>query len=286
MPTTCKIWLVTGISMGFGRCLVDAILAAGDTVYGTLRKQEQVDAFNKEFAGKNAHAILMDVNIASMREAGIAHIIKTHGRLDVLVNNAGYGFFGAIEEASEQDSRDQMETNFFSALALTQLALPQMRKQRSGHIVQISSVAGFTSLAGLGIYNASKFALEGFSEALAQEVAPLGIKVTLVEPGPFRTAWAGASSFNAATRIEDYAPTAHKIIDMIHGYSGAQAGDPAKGAKLIVEMVHTENPPLRLPLGQQAIDRIRAKITHFQQEIATWEAASVATAHDDMKEPS
>jgi short-subunit dehydrogenase len=274
MNASSKIWLVTGISTGFGRCLVDAILAAGNTVYGTMRKQDQVDAFNQEFEGKAAHAL---------RKAALAHILKEQGRLDVLVNNAGYGFFGAIEEASEQDVRNQMETNFFSALALTQEVLPTMRDQRSGHIVQISSVAGFTALAGLGIYNASKFALEGFSEALAQEVAPLGIKVTLVEPGPFRTAWAGASSFNAATRIADYESTAHKIIDMIHGYSGNQPGDPAKGAKLIVEMVHSGNPPLRLPLGQQAIDRIRTKINHVKQEIVTWEEASLATAHDDVK---
>jgi NAD(P)-dependent dehydrogenase (short-subunit alcohol dehydrogenase family) len=275
-----KVWFVTGVSMGFGRCLVDAILDAGDCVYGTLRQSAQIDEFNAHYAGKPAYPLLMDVNNPEQRRAAIERILEVHGRIDVLVNNAGYGFFGAIEEATLQDARDQMETNFFSVLALTQEVLPLMRQQCSGHIVQISSVAGIAALPGLGIYNASKFALEGFSEALAQEVAPLSIGVTLVEPGPFRTAWAGASSTTATKRIKDYATTAHLTMDTIHGYSGKQAGDPVKAAALIVRAIRSGNAPLRLPLGHIAIDRIRKKWQSFEQEIATWEQESIATSYD------
>lgn len=264
--------------MGFGRCLVDAILAKGDIVYGTLRKQSDIETFETHYCNTNAHPLYMDVNNANQRAQGIREIIQKEGRLDILVNNAGYGFFGAVEEASETDVRAQMETNFFSALALTQLTLPIMRKQRSGHIVQISSVAGFCSNAGLGIYNASKFALEGFSEALAIETDPLGIKVTLVEPGPFRTHWAGASGKQAAISIDDYDATAHNVMNMIHNYSGNQPGDPQKGAELIVEAIYSSNPPLRLPLGQIAIDRIETKMKNFQQEIAQWKSQSLATS--------
>jgi NAD(P)-dependent dehydrogenase (short-subunit alcohol dehydrogenase family) len=186
--------------------------------------------------------------------------------------------FGAVEEASEREARDQMETNFFGPLALTQAVLPHMRKQRCGHIVQISSVAGFRGVQGLGLYNASKFALEGMSEALAQEVTPLGIKVIIVEPGPFRTNWAGKGAKDVATHIEDYAQTAQATAKMIHGYSGNQPGDPEKAAALIVEMVNQPNPPLRLPLGQIAIDGMRAKIKMVEKDIEACEKASVKTA--------
>ncbi len=272
-----KIWLVTGVSSGFGNCLVDAIIAQGDYVVGSLRKDEQVAEFNKKYADK-ASAVKLDVTKTETLESIISKIIAEHKTIDVLVNNAGYGLFGAVEEISLAQARAQMETNFFGALALTQAVLPFMRAQKSGSIVQISSVAGFCSLAGLGIYNASKYALEGFSEALSQEVAPLGIKVLIVEPGPFRTHWAGGSSQTAEKLIADYAPTAHAMYNQIKGYSGKQPGDPQKGAELIIKAVKHPNPPLRLPLGQVAIERIRAKMGGFQKEIAAWEAESVATS--------
>lgn len=272
-----KLWLITGVSSGFGRSFVDAVVKAGDSVVGTLRKPEQVKEFNSLYPGK-ASAILMDVNNPEQITAGVESVLKQHGRIDVLVNNAGYGLFGAVEEASQQEIRDQMETNFFGALALTQAVLPFMRKAKKGHIVQISSVAGFTSIPGLGIYNASKHALEGASEALAQEVAPLGIKVLIVEPGPYRTKWAGAGSKNAAKKIDDYAATAHLTEKMIHGYDGNQPGDPDKAAELIIEVINSPNPPLRLPLGKMAIDRMREKIQKLESEIRAWEKQSIATA--------
>lgn len=275
--TEQKIWLITGISSGFGRCLAEEVIKAGDIVIGTLRKQEQVEQFNREFIGK-ASAIRMDVTQRADIEGGIRLAIERHQRIDVLVNNAGYGLFGAVEEASGQEVRDQMETNFFGALAMTQAVLPHMRKRKSGHVVQISSIAGLRGTPGLGIYNASKFALEGFSEALALEVAPLGITVTLVEPGPFRTHWAGGSAKVAARNIKDYEGTAHATIKQIQGYNGTQPGDPAKAAKTIIRAVNSPKPPLHLPLGQIAIERAREKIRNLEQDIAAWEEASLKTA--------
>jgi len=272
-----KIWLITGVSSGFGRCLTEEVLKAGDFVIGTLRKPQQVEEFNRQYAGK-AMAVRMDVTKKNEIVDGLRLAMGSHKHTDVLVNNAGYGLFGAVEEASEQETRAQMETNFFGALALTQAVLPSMRKQRSGHIVQISSVAGVCTLPGLGIYNASKFALEGFSEALAQEVAPLGIKVTLVEPGPFRTHWAGDSAKIAERSIPDYENTAHATTKQIQGYNGNQPGDPVKAAQAIIRAVGSATPPVHLPLGEIAIDRIREKMRNLEKEIAAWEEVSVKTA--------
>jgi NAD(P)-dependent dehydrogenase (short-subunit alcohol dehydrogenase family) len=279
MASTSKIWFITGVSGGLGLALAKAVVAAGDMVVGSVRKSGQAEAFEAQFPGK-AFAVHMDVTVAEEREAAMAQILRQHGRIDVLVNNAGYGLFGAIEEISEAEARAQMETNFFGALALTQAVLPIMRGQGSGHVVQISSIAGFASMPGLGIYNASKYALEGFSEALAQEVAAMGIRVTLVEPGPFRTQWAGDSAVRSARRIDAYAEGPHALINMIHGYSGNQPGDPDKAAKVILEAVRSDAPPVHLPLGKTAIDRMRAKMASLEKEIAAWEARSLATAFE------
>lgn len=280
MASDSKIWLITGVSSGFGLSLAQAVAAAGDTVVGSVRKEAQGEAFVKNCGG-NSSFVRMDVTIAAERKAAIAKVLKDHGRIDVLVNNAGYGLFGAVEEVSDAEARAQMETNFFGALALTQGVLPSMRAQKSGHIVQISSIAGFAGTQGLGLYNASKFALEGFSEALAQEVAGLGIKVTIVEPGPYRTRWAGDSSVRAATLIDAYAGTAHETYNVINGYSGRQPGDPDKGAALILEAVKSAEPPLHLPLGKMAVDRMRGKMAALSREIDAWEARSVATAFSE-----
>ncbi len=274
-----KVWFITGISSGFGHCLTEEIISRGDLVVGTMRKAADIEAFNHTYSGK-AFAIKMDVNDRAQIEAGINETLSKYQKIDVLVNNAGYGLFGAIEEINEQESRNQMETNFFGPLFLTQAVLPVMRQARKGCIVQISSVAGFVSTPALGLYNASKFALEGFSEALAREVTPLGIKVLIVEPGPFRTQWAGTSSKDCAKKIDDYTETAHTTANMIHGYSGKQPGDPLKAARLIIDVVNGNDSPLRLPLGQIAIERIRNKIASLQKEIDNWEDKSIATAFD------
>lgn len=275
-----QIWLITGVSGGLGRALALAAANAGAKVYGTLRKPEQIEAFEALIPG-SLYGLIMDVRDSQTIEKGLQMIIEREGRIDVLVNNAGYGLFGAIEEVNLSESRDQMETNFFGALQLTQGVLPIMRKQESGNIVQISSIAGFRGTEGLGIYNASKFALEGFSQALAKEVAPFGISVTLVEPGPFRTEWGGNSSIRSKKVMDEYSETAGMRVRVIQGYSGTQPGDPAKAAQVILEAIGSPNPPLHLPLGDMAIDGFREKMALIESDIAEWESRSRATTFDN-----
>jgi short-subunit dehydrogenase len=271
-----KTWLISGVSGGFGACLVEAVIKSGDFVIGTLRQEEQVKNFNQKYEGK-AQGILLDVTDEKQISSVIKEISTEEKTIDVLVNNAGYGLFGAIEETSNKEIRQQMETNFFGALTLTKAILPMMRQKRSGNIIQISSIAGFASTAGLGIYNASKYALEGFSEALALETQHLGIKILIVEPGPFRTNWAGSSSFVAENQIADYQETAHKTYNYIKGYSGNQPGDPRKAAELIIETINSANPPLRLPLGKIAVERMLTKIENLKSEVENWKAKTTAT---------
>ena len=256
---------------------MEEVTRRGDFIVGTLRKQEQIDAFSREFAGK-ASFVVMDLNKPEQIQAGVAKALKDHGRIDVLVNNAAYGLLGAVEEASDTEARHQMETNYFGQLAVMRAVLPSMRAQGSGYLVQISSVAGLLSSPGLGHYNASKFALEGISEALAREVNPLGIKVMIVEPGPFRTLWAGPSSKKVARKIPDYGSTAHTRVHDIQDSSGHQPGDPIKGVRLILKAMESANSPLRLPLGASAIERIEAKMQRFSQELAAWKKESLETA--------
>lgn len=280
MANTGKIWFITGVSGGIGRALAKEAAQRGDIVIGTLRKPEQLEEFNQLEPGKT-FAVQADVNHPDQIEKAINIAISKFDKIDVLVNNAGYGLFGAIEEVSMAEARRQMETNFFGALAVTQAVLPIMRRRKTGNIVQISSMAGFKSNPGVGLYNASKFALEGFSEALYYEVAPFGIKVTIVEPGPFRTQWAGSSSVRAEQVLEDYLPTAGLRIDTITGYSGTQPGDPEKGARAIIEAIYDENPPLRLPLGRAALDAIREKIKAVEYDCSRWEAISLDTEFEN-----
>ena len=246
----------------------------GNTVIGTVRKQEQLEEINNLVKDKT-FGYLLDVNDHAQVNKVIQAVQEKFGGIDVLVNNAGYGLTGAVEEASMQEVREQMETNFFGALAVTQAVLPFMRQQQSGHIVQVSSQAGFSATPGLGIYNASKFALEGFSEALYKEVLPLGIKVTLVEPGPFRTAWAGGSMKFTAKAIADYNETAGKMKQFLSQINGNQPGDPVAGAHSIIKVVESSNPPLRLALGKIAIATLRKKADWIKEEVTAWEQVSI-----------
>jgi NAD(P)-dependent dehydrogenase (short-subunit alcohol dehydrogenase family) len=274
MSTQNKIWFITGVSSGFGRELAVAAAKLGNTVIGTVRQEAQIGSVN-ELVNNKTFGYLLDVNNHTQVNEVIQAVAEKFGRIDVLVNNAGYGLTGAVEEASMAEVRDQMETNFFGALAVTQTVLPIMRKQKSGHIIQISSQAGISANPALGIYNASKFALEGFSEALYKEVLPLGIKVTLVEPGPFRTAWAGGSMKFTAKHIDAYEETAGKMKQFLASINGHQPGDPAAGAQSIIKIVEVENPPLRLALGKKAVETLRAKANWIKEEVAAWEQVSV-----------
>lgn len=277
MTSNTKVWLITGVSGGLGRSLAEEAAKAGNIVVGTVRKAEQLEEFNELVPGRT-FGVELDVTHLDKIQGVIDQTLIQFNKIDVLVNNAGYGLFGAIEEVSIDEARSQMETNFFGALAMTKAVLPAMRNQKGGHIIQISSMAGFRANPGMGLYNASKFALEGFSEALYHEVAHLNIKVTLVEPGPFRTNWAGGSAARAEKVIEDYASTAGERINTVTGYSGNQPGDPVKAAKVIIQAVETAQPPLRLPLGQQAIEAIKNKIAMVNKDLAEWEEVSLGTA--------
>jgi NAD(P)-dependent dehydrogenase (short-subunit alcohol dehydrogenase family) len=275
-----KTWFITGASSGLGEALSKAVLAAGDSVVATFRKQEQSEAFTRE-AKENGIGLLLDVTHTEDITQALQAAKHKFGRIDVLVNNAGYGTVGAIEEFSLQEIREQMETNFFGAVAVTKEALPLLREQGGGHIIQISSQSGFRASAGFGIYNASKFALEGFSEALAQEVQPFGIKVVIVEPGPFRTQFLGSSVKTPKETLEAYKNTAvAQMYQYMQRMNGKQEGDPEKAARAIVDYIHNNREPLRLPLGKTTIQGMRAKLASVEKDIAANEAISISTVFE------
>lgn len=273
-----RIWFITGVSSGLGNALIRAVVQSGDFAIGTFRKQEQVDAFNQGHVGK-AFAVKMDVTNSSEVGEGIEAIIKKFGKIDVVVNNAGFGFAGGIEETSIEEVRNVFEANFFGALRVTQAVLPTLRKQKSGHIIQISSHGGFKAMPGFGVYNASKFALEGMSEALAGEVSPLGIRLTIVEPGPFRTKFAADGFGLAERKIDDYQATVGVFRERIKGVDGKQEGDPHKAAQAIIQVVNAENPPLRLPLGKIALTTISSKLAHVQRDLDAWSEVAVSAVY-------
>ena len=274
MSVAPKIWLITGCSKGLGRTLAEAVIAAGHSLIATARKASTLDEL-VALAPERVLALALDVNHEAAVQAAVAEGLSRFGRIDVLVNNAGYGLAGAVEECSTEEALAQMHTNLFGALSLTRAVLPAMRAEKRGHILQISSVAGQAATPGLGLYNASKFALEGASEALAQELAPLGIRVTLIEPGPFRTDWAGSSLVTAEKRIADYDATAGQTRNYLGNVVGRQPGDPARAAQAMLTVVAAEKPPLRLPLGAMAVGRIRGKLAAQLAELDAWQALAL-----------
>ncbi len=263
---TPKIWFITGISSGLGKALAQTVIDKGDFVIGTFRSQTQADAFN-QLHKNQGFALSLDITKPTQIDKAFELVKEKFARIDVLVNNAGFGFAGAIEETSIAETREIFEANFFGTLQLTQTFLPLFRQQKSGHIIQISSHGGFKAFPGFGIYNASKFALEGFSEALAMEVAPLGIKVTIVEPGPFRTNFAGSSFKQANATIEDYISTAGTFRARMKQIDGKQEGDPVKAAQAIMDITKLDSPPLRLPLGKMAIISLSTKLESVQKDL-------------------
>jgi NAD(P)-dependent dehydrogenase (short-subunit alcohol dehydrogenase family) len=258
-----KIWMITGTSRGFGREWAMAALERGDSVAATARDtstlQELVDAY-----GDAVLPISLDVTDRKADFAAVAHAHEHFGRLDVVVNNAGYGQFGFIEEISETEARNQIETNLFGALWITQAALPFLRAQGSGHILQVSSIGGISAFPMVGIYHASKWALEGFTQALAQEVAGFGIKVTLVEPGGYSTDWSGSSA-GRATPLPDYDELREKTIAW-RAQRGTP-GDPTATRNAVLKIVDSENPPLRVFLGEAPLGIATAD---YESRLATW----------------
>ncbi len=269
-----KVWFITGCSTGFGRELSKQVLKLGHRVAVTSRNTDDVKDIVSEYPD-TAIAIKLDVTRPAEIKTAVEKAMNTFKRIDVLVNNAGIGYFGAIEESEEDEVRRMFEINFFGLANTTKEILPVMRKQRSGHIVNISSIGGLVAFPAVGFYNASKFAVTGYSEALAKETQHLGIKVTVVAPSGFRTDWAGRSANNSKIVIADYAITAGANKDTIRGYSGNQPGDPVKAAEAIIKAVESDNPPLRLLLGVGALKGARNKIAELQKDYDAWEATTI-----------
>src|SRR3984957_20928798 len=275
-----KIWFVTGSSRGLGRTLVEAILAAGDKVIATARKPEELKDLSAIY-GDSIQAVKLDVTSSADVEKAVATAVEAFGRIDVLVNNAGYGFLGAFEEMSDEEFKGQIDTNFWGVVNVTRAILPHLRQQGSGHIIQITSVGGRSAFPGLSGYHAAKFAVEGLSEALALEVKPLGLKVTIVEPGGFRTDWAGAS-MAFAKPIEAYAPVMDAIRGFMGQHTGHEAGDPRKAGHALIGLVEMEQPQLRLPLGKEAIVFLRNNNTANSDELQRWADITGSTDFDDV----
>jgi NAD(P)-dependent dehydrogenase (short-subunit alcohol dehydrogenase family) len=267
------VWFITGCSTGFGRELSVILLKRGYRVVVTARDKTKIDDI---VAGheKNGLALALDVDKHDQIEAAVKAAEDRFGRIDVLVNNAGYGYLAAVEEGDDADVRAMFETNFFGLAAMTRSVLPIMRAQKSGAIVNVSSMGGFIGFPGSGYYAATKFAVEGLSEALSKEVGPLGIKVIIVEPGPFRTHWAGRSLKTPKKPIDAYAETAVARRKQIQSYSGTQAGDPVRAAEAIIDTVERDKPPLRLPLGGFAYEVMGAEIEAVRKEHASLEAVA------------
>jgi NAD(P)-dependent dehydrogenase (short-subunit alcohol dehydrogenase family) len=277
---TGKVWFITGASTGFGRLLAEEVLKAGGRVIATARKPEQIAELVQRYPA-TARAFALDVTKPAQIEAVAKDAIAAFERVDVLVNNAGYGIAGGIEEADEREFLPVFETNVLGLIRVTRAFLPQFRKQRSGNILNLSSMAGLAGSAGWGYYNASKFAVEGFSEALAQEMAPLGVKVTIVEPGPFRTDFLGRSGVVVKREIADYAETVGKTREYYYANAGKQRGDPAKAVKAMMDVVESANPPLHLLLGALAYNRIKGKLEKWREEMAANEGVTLGADYPE-----
>ena len=281
MPQQDKpVWFITGCSTGFGREIARHVLGLGYRAVVTARDPSQVEDLA---AGHDGRALVLKLDVTRPEEvaASVKAAEAEFGSIDVLVNNAGIGYFAAVEESDEAEIRRMVEVNFWGLAAMTQAVLPGMRARRHGHIVNISSLGGIRANPGVGFYNATKFAVEGLSEALAQEVAPLGIKVTLIEPSGFRTDWAGRSANEVSRVIEDYAETAGARWRQIRARSGRQPGDPVRAAAAIVQVVESAEPPLRLLLGKAAVAGAHGKLEALRRDFEAWAKVSEAADFPD-----
>ncbi|RDC55954.1 SDR family NAD(P)-dependent oxidoreductase [Pedobacter chinensis] len=282
---TNKTWFITGASRGFGFEITKAALADGHKVIATVRKgKEQLAA---QFNSNNLLVIEMDVTDEGVVNTAVNEALARFGKIDVLVNNAGFGLLSAVEEGSDSEIRNMYETNVFGLLKVLRAVLPHFRSQHSGHVINISSVGGLTGSAGWGLYNSTKFAVEGLTEALAKELAPLGIYATAVEPGYFRTNFLDGSSLTTAKQvIDDYAETSGKMRSYAPDVSYRQPGDPAKLAKAILKIVEAEQPPVHLPLGNDTLKAYRTKTASFELDIQDWLDVVTGTDHDDVHQPA
>ncbi|MFL9874702.1 oxidoreductase [Paraburkholderia megapolitana] len=268
------VWLITGCSTGFGRELARLVLARGWRAVVTARDESKVQDIVRGYEDQ-ALVLPLDVTKRKQIEHAVAQTISRFGRIDALVNNAGYGYLAAIEEGEDDAVREMFEANVFGLVDMTKAVLPTMRAQKSGIIVNVSSIGGLTSFAATGYYHGTKYAVEGISESLAQEVKPLGIDVLIVEPSAFRTNWAGPSIKQSATQIADYSATAGERRKQTEARSGNQPGDPVRAAQAIIDAALSDTPPLRLLLGKMALELARKKLDLLRQDFDTWEATTV-----------
>ncbi len=276
MVHSAKTLLITGVSSGFGRALAEEALQQGFLVVGTVRNQQDkidFEALNPD----SAFARLLDVTHDEEPQQVVASIEREIGQIDVLVNNAGYGLEGIVEETSLDQVRRQFDVNVFGAVAMMHAILPYMRQRRAGRILNITSMGGMITLPGLGIYHGSKFALEGISESLAKEVRDLGIYVTAIEPGAFRTDWAGRSMVRTERSISDYDAVFEPLRQRRQEVSGKQLGNPIKAAQAMLKLIDSDNPPMHLLLGSDAVRLVKEKLELLQREFSEWETLSLST---------
>lgn len=276
-----RTWFITGASSGFGRALAEVVLERGHCAVVGARR---IDAL-EQLASRDPDRIFtlqLDVTDPLQRESAAAAALRRFGRIDVLANIAGRGSLGAAEEFAPEQLREQMELNFFAAAEMTRTVLPAMRAQKNGHILQLTSIGGLAAYQGFGPYCASKFALEGWSEALREEVKPLGIKVTIVEPGAFRTEFAGSKNMRPSQRIEDYRAVIDPVEAYLYGGDGKQPGDPRKAAEVMIAAVESDNPPLRLLLGSDAIALWENKQSALMADLAQWRQLGEGTAFEGL----
>lgn len=269
-------FLITGVSSGFGRAFSQAALNAGHVVIGTVRNEASKLEFDAHASGR-AHAMVLDITHFDAIDGAVASAMQAYGPIDVLVNNAGYGHEGTLEESPLDEMRRQFDVNVFGAVAMIKAVLPTMRTRRSGHIINITSMGGFITMPGIAYYCGSKFALEGISETLAKEVAGFGIKVTAVAPGSFRTDWAGRSMVRSARSVADYDALFDPIRAARQAKSGKQLGDPAKAAQVLLQIANADNAPMHLLLGSDALTLVKDKLERFADEMYAWEDVTCST---------
>lgn len=274
--SSAKTLLITGVSSGFGRALAQEALAAGHKVIGTVRNREAQQAF-EALDAQRAFGRLLDVTDVERIDKAVAEISSAFGPVDVLVNNAGYGYEGILEESPLAEMRRQFDVNVFGAVAMIKAVLPGMRERRSGHIINITSMGGFITMPGIAYYCGSKFALEGISETLSKELAPFNIQVTAVAPGSFRTDWAGRSMVRSTRSIPDYDALFDPIRQARKEKSGKQPGDPVKAARAMLALIESQSPPTHLLLGSDALELVRQKLAALGKEIDQWETLTRST---------
>ncbi|MFM0021126.1 oxidoreductase [Paraburkholderia azotifigens] len=271
-----RVFLITGVSSGFGLAFAEAALSAGHVVIGTVRSEAAKDAF-EQLQADRAHGVVLDVTDFAKIDTAVAGVTERTGPVDVLVNNAGYGHEGTLEESSLEELLHQFNVNVFGAVAMIKAVLPSMRVRRTGHIINMTSMAGLTTFPGISYYSGSKFALEGISESLAQEVRGFSIRVTAVAPGSFRTDWAGRSMVRTERSITDYDPVFDPVRQARQAKDGRQAGDPDKAAHVLLDLVEHPDPPVHLLLGSDALSVVRRKLSTMQTAIGAWEEVSRST---------